>query len=258
LWDTPLRISDMQLVTAEKPIKGQPLQVDRQQARSKNMAMDMEPDRLAAFAKRVNEERKKYGSRSGFASAVGISRATLRALERGGQQPSQETINQFARFLKTTPEALTGQKRIDPDDPRLEDLTDEDLDVAQLFHHAGLAVKQKTLGTLQERQRPHGLKRELAPDVIAVAEQLIALDADRRYTATLVLAALKSREPIVLGEGDAIGPLDPFVLEWAARMKALPDDLRGDATGRIEALEKVRHLAEKKKPGGSKPPPKKR
>jgi transcriptional regulator with XRE-family HTH domain len=150
----------------------------------------MSPDRLAAFAKLVREKRLAFGTRSAFCEYVGITRTTLRALEGAAQQPSQDTIDKLVEKLGMTPEELVGGQRIKPDHPLLKDLTEDDLRVAQMFHHAGLTVKQHTIGVLQARQQPHDRRLQLSADVTDVAEQLLSLDAPARYTVSQLIAAL--------------------------------------------------------------------
>ncbi len=119
--------------------------VDRYQAQPKNGAMGMSPERLAVFAELVTKERKKAESRAAFAKLVGITRSTLRALETASQQPSIETIEKLAKAIGTTSDALTGVVVIDPNpnpSPLLKDLSEEDLRVANRYHHLDADAKQ--------------------------------------------------------------------------------------------------------------------
>jgi transcriptional regulator with XRE-family HTH domain len=105
----------------------------------------MNPDRLADFARALVEQRlkhhQKYPTRAAFARALGITRSTLRALEGGRQNPTDETLEKIARVLGTTAHALKGEAPIAADDERLRDLEEEDFAHAQRFHHAPAAAK---------------------------------------------------------------------------------------------------------------------
>jgi len=124
--------------------------VDRRHARSKNVAVDLDPTRLAAFAERVRLGRQRlYPTRLAFCAAAGITRTTLRHLESGRQQPTQDTIEKLARALRVTPLELVGDERIDPDNPLLKDLRDEDFAIAQSFHHASTDVRLRVRALLR-------------------------------------------------------------------------------------------------------------
>jgi len=96
----------------------------------------------------------------------------------------------LAKVIGTTPTELVGRKGIALDHPLLKDLTEEDLRIAQMFHHAGLEVKQRTLGVMQARQPRHGTP-EAAPDVISWAKRLLALKANQRYVVSALIAELE-------------------------------------------------------------------
>jgi len=72
---------------------------------------------------------------------VGINRGTLRSLERGTQQPSQDTLDKLARFLHLTPAAIAGLEEKEYPDPLLGELIPEDLGLAKAYHHAGADLK---------------------------------------------------------------------------------------------------------------------
>src|SRR5262245_12283259 len=115
----------------------------------------MTPDQKQQFAEILRTGRAKLNlNKVDFCRKAGITPNTLRALERGAQDPGQRTIDRIAAILGMTPSALTtGKRPIDSSDPLLADLNDEDLEVAQAFHHAPMRVKQRALGVLQERVR---------------------------------------------------------------------------------------------------------
>jgi transcriptional regulator with XRE-family HTH domain len=141
--------------------------------------MDMPQERLAAFAQLVKDERKRLDlNRSAFCTHIGISRATLRALERGKQQPSQETINKFAKALAMSPELLTGLSRLEVD-PLMKDLRPEDLRLANQFHHAGAEAK-------------HVVKAFFSPERSDETRERLALLLDRVMRDEGMLDAIES------------------------------------------------------------------
>jgi transcriptional regulator with XRE-family HTH domain len=125
-------------------------------SRPQNEGMD--PDQLQHFAELLRVGRAKLRmNRLAFCRAVGISANTLRALERASQQPEARTVEKIAQVLGMTSSALThGKRGVDPGDPLLVNLNDEDLEVAQAFHHAPVRVRQEVLGALQQRGRRSG------------------------------------------------------------------------------------------------------
>src|ERR1700752_5078921 len=87
-----------------------PFSVDGLQGGSKNGSMTKE-QRLQ-FAEEVRKGRARLDlNKVEFAKKAEIAPNTLRALERGVQDPSQETIDKIARILGTTSQALTSGKR---------------------------------------------------------------------------------------------------------------------------------------------------
>src|SRR5438094_8188062 len=124
--------------------------VDSGRRRSNNGAMD--DAQLKEFGVRLRRRREALNlTRVALCEKSGITRTTLRYLEQGTQHPTPHTLNALVSALATTEEALTGYAPIRPDDPLLENLTEEDLQVAQWFHHAPTRVKQRTLFALHDR-----------------------------------------------------------------------------------------------------------
>jgi len=198
----------------------------------------MTPKQREAFAQRILLRRTELFpkmSLQAFCDLAGITRTTLRIAEDPGsnQNPSEKTLLGLARALRTTPEELKDEQRITPDNPLLKDLTEEDLRVAQTYHHADIAVKQRTLGVLQDRQLAATTKREIAPDVATLAKRLTALPPDQRFLASQLLEQLEAIAGVL---GDA-------TLALAMRLQALPDDERGDL---LEALQQQEQALKKK------------
>jgi len=197
----------------------------------------MTPRQREAFAQRILLRRTELFpkmSLQAFCDLAGITRTTLRIAEDPGsnQNPSEKTLAGLARALRTTPEELKDEQRITPDNPLLKDLTEEDLRVAQTYHHADIAVKQRTLGVLQERQLAATTKREITPDIATLAKRFTALPPDQRYVASQLLELLERSRSV-----------DETTLTLAARLQALPDDERHDL---LEALQQQEFALQKK------------
>lgn len=162
-----------------------PFGVDEAEGPSKTSAMTKE--QLQSFAEAVRTGRAKLNlNKTEFCAKVGIVPNTLRALEKASQDPSQDTIDKLARVLGMTPHALTSGKRVvEAGDPLLADLNDEDLEIAQAFHHVPMRVKQKILGVLQER-RPR-TKEVPTADVARWAKRLLALAPEQRAAVATVI-----------------------------------------------------------------------
>jgi transcriptional regulator with XRE-family HTH domain len=182
-----------------------PLHVDRPVKRSKNWAMNEK--QLAEFAINLRERREKLRlTRVALAARAGITRTTLRMLEKGVQHPEPETLEQLAKALHTTEHALTGQRMIEASDARLRSLTDEDIEVAQQFHHAPTRVKLRVLGELQE----HGRQEHLGATANEWAQHMLTLTPEQRQAVALLIylfaepgravAILKARTALHVGE----------------------------------------------------------
>ena len=131
--------------------------------------------------------------RGEFCRKVGISPNTLRALERGQQQPEESTLRKLAAVLGTTPNALRqGKAAIDLSDRQYADLNDEDLEVAQAFHHAPVRVRQEVLGALQHRGRRGS---SLAAPAAEWIDRLLRLPADRRAVIASLIAEFETIAP---------------------------------------------------------------
>jgi transcriptional regulator with XRE-family HTH domain len=182
----------------------EPFAVDASIGGSKNGSMTKE--QLQQFAETLRTGRAKLDlNKSEFCQKAGITPNTLRALERGAQHPNPETIDRLARLLGTTATALTNGKRaIDMSDPLLANLNDEDLEVAQAFHHAPMRVKERALGVLQERaRRSRGGKDSTSHDVVEWARRLLNLDPENRQAIATVIAQFEG-----LNQGEAATPGD--------------------------------------------------
>jgi transcriptional regulator with XRE-family HTH domain len=166
----------------------QPFGVDAPQNGSKNGWMTKE--QLQQFAEEVRKGRARLNiNKVDFAKRAKIAPNTLRALERGVQQPNQETIDKIARILGTTAQSLThGKRPIDAADPLLADLNDEDLEVAQAFHHAPMRVKQRALGVLQEGTRRGRKDASVTHDVTEISKLLLSLDPEPRQAIINLIA----------------------------------------------------------------------
>ncbi|HLX21668.1 MAG TPA: helix-turn-helix transcriptional regulator [Gaiellaceae bacterium] len=173
--------------------------------------MDLDPKRLAAFAERVRLGRQRlFPTRLAFCREARITRTTLRHLESGSQQPTQETIEKLAKALQITPRDLVGEDRIDPDSPLLKDLREEDFEVAQLFHHASTDLRLRVRALLRGTPVPVSdpsdpfaplldrLRRRLAVvpgDARAIMEYLDTLETFGTPSATVAKKTKSSAPP---------------------------------------------------------------
>lgn len=146
LWNTQTRGAattaslDMRLLTSTLERQRAATNLDLRQRRANNDGL-MTPEARAHVAALVTAARQQAPSRSAFARTLGITRATLRAWERGAQTPTEEHLEKLAELLAISVATLKGEAPLQPDDERLRDLTDEDLAIAQQFHHAPATVK---------------------------------------------------------------------------------------------------------------------
>ena len=165
----------------------------------------MTKEQLQQFAETLRTGRAKLDlNKAEFCQKAGITPNTLRALERGAQHPNPETIDRLARLLGMTATAITsGKQAIDTKDPLLADLNDEDLQVAQLFHHAPMRVRHRVLGVLQEPVRRNRSGKESSHDVVEWARRLVGLTPERRQSIANLIAQLE-----LLNQTEAATPGD--------------------------------------------------
>lgn len=129
-----------------------------------NNAGAMDDRQLKDFGLRVRRRREALTlTRQALCEKAGITRTTLRQLEAGLQHPTPRTLARLVKALMVPEEALTGATPIRLDHPLLADLTEEDLSVAQRFHHASTRVRRRILDALEQapsRLRPRALADE--------------------------------------------------------------------------------------------------
>jgi transcriptional regulator with XRE-family HTH domain len=146
---------------------------------------DLPADRLATLTQLVKDTRHNRDlTRRAFCQAVGISRTTLRAIERGGpHQPTQETLNKLARFMRLPVEHLIGHKA-GALDLTWTNLRSEDKQIGREFHHAAtdvkFALKRFFSAEITDEQRERLARilqklQKLTPDdpLLASIEQLL-------------------------------------------------------------------------------------
>lgn len=191
----------MPLVTRVTPVAGP-------RARGKLEVMD--PAQRKEFGRRLARQRNLLGlSKLKLQEKSGVDRTTIQRLESGVQNPEDLTLKKLATALETTVLGLVGTPSLQPTDPKLEHLSDEDLDVAQAFHHATLLVKQRTLGVLQERRRREALTATAGD----VAQSLMALTPDQRALIAQLIQELaqRVRDDAGLSEQTAVSPRQPII-----------------------------------------------
>lgn len=159
----------------------------RRASRRNNGSVNRE--QLEAFGARVRRRREALDlTRSALCDLAGITRTTLRHLENGWQHPSPQTLERLVVALQTTEDLLVGTTTIAPDNPLLANLSEEDLEVAQTFHHAPTRVKQRVLDVLQER----GRKAEFS-DAAELWRRFEQLDPAQRHQVSVVIEEMAQR-----------------------------------------------------------------
>ena len=165
---------------------------------------------LPGFAERLVARRTQLNLKPGaLAKKAGITRTTMRTLEKGVQNPSPRTLTKLAKALETSEGYLTG-KTGDPDNPRWNVMETPDYEVGLQFHHAPLSVKQRVLGLLQERKAElvlgAGLSVPISTEIPSAAEwvsRLLSLAPEDRQMIATMIARLERR-----GAGEHAGSED--------------------------------------------------
>jgi transcriptional regulator with XRE-family HTH domain len=105
-----------------------------------------------AVGQRVKRLRqRKEWTQAQLAEKAGVTENTIRGLERNTRVTQWPKLQAIAKALGTSPEALMhGDDPIEPSDPRLDRLTDEDLLVARRFHDARTSMRQRVMTLLHE------------------------------------------------------------------------------------------------------------
>jgi transcriptional regulator with XRE-family HTH domain len=191
---------------------------------------DMDDRQLKEFGTRVRRRREALNlTRQDFCDKAGITRTTLRQLEAGAQHPSPRTLALLVKALQVADEeSLTGAAPIRLDHPLLKDLNEEDLDVAQRFHHAPKRLAMRILDLLDQAPRSIARPRS-ADDVLDDRRRAAALphDAERDASASTIDARLAAA---FAGLDPASRPkfidlflalaADDRVVEWTRHRKA--------------------------------------
>ncbi len=172
----------------------------------------MNAERREKFAALVKKERQTYPTRTAFCNAVGITRTTLRAIESGLQDPTDETIEKFAKVLHMTPEELKGEAPIRSDDPLLKDLGVEDLLHANQFLRAPAEAK-------------HAAKDFLSAKIAN----------DTRVRVALVLLQ------ILRHQGDLLTMIENTVTAYEADLRTTPTTTPARDTRPVRPVEVAKH-----------------
>jgi transcriptional regulator with XRE-family HTH domain len=198
----------------------------------------MNEKQLAEFAVTLRERRERLRlTRVALAARAGITRTTLRMLEKGVQHPEAETLEQLAKALNTTEHALTGQRTIEASDPRLRNLTDEDIDVAQQFHHAPTRVKVRVLGELQDQGTIQG---GLPASVNTWAQRFLTLTPANRQTIALLVETLLAESRTSAPEPSTDAVLEQLAVDAKAAARAIERD--ADQSARQKVGERKRQI----------------
>ena len=160
-------------------------------------ATDNEAVSYRQAAARVIQWRREHRamSQAQFADRAGISVGCLQSFESGTRNTRKKQVARIAAAMDLTFDQLTAEdaEAGEIPNPLLKDLLQEDLRIAQRFHHAGAetkhAVKAFLTAPLEEDQRERialmlaGLVR-LEASQLAIVEKILApLDKDGRSPA---------------------------------------------------------------------------
>lgn len=170
---------------------------------------------LQTFAEVLRVQRAKLRmDKVSFCKLVGLSPNTLRALERGAQQPAAGTLLKLTRVLKLSSQELRGRAAGQGSDPLLQQLNEEDLDVAQAFHHAPLRVRHQVLAVLHHR---HEFLTHLT--VEQWSTRLLALSHDQRQVIVDVIREFeRPGSASDLSEAEPAGASAPRTTTASARL----------------------------------------
>jgi len=145
------------------------------------------------LGQRVRQARERLGlDRLHFAQKARISRNTLQTLEEASKETTDRVLDKIAVVLGTTTEALIGTPPLDPNDPKFKDLTDDDFEVAQAYHHAALHVKQRLIGVLQTQAARRDRLHATISDWV---QRLLALREDQRAMLVQLITELETHPP---------------------------------------------------------------
>jgi len=151
----------------------------------------MDAKRLAQFGHRLRRARQALGlSGAALAKRAHVSRKTIASLEAASQHPEPKTLTRLASALGVPEHALVGVPPIAVTDPLLEHLTDEDLHIAQAFHHAPTEARQRVLRVLSE---PTTKDRGVVLNEIG--ERLAHLDPGQQATVISVIEQFERLPP---------------------------------------------------------------
>lgn len=120
-----------------------------------------------------------------LARAAGVTPNTLRGLERGLQETRWPKFAAIAKALGTTPELLLqGDEPIAENHPLLRDLNEEDLRVAQAFHHSQTVIRNHL-------QRV--LSAEIDQASLELLDRIVRLSEDARRAVDGMLGITEAR-----------------------------------------------------------------
>lgn len=131
-----------------------------------------------------------------LAKKAKVTANTVRGLEKGRLRTRWGNFEQICRALGTTPEEMLREDTpIEPTDPRLEKLTDEDLRMGRLFHDASTTLRQRVRHLLRDGETDRATRLAERMSLLPTAhldrlEQLVAdteaavTSAQRRKRAT--------------------------------------------------------------------------
>jgi transcriptional regulator with XRE-family HTH domain len=144
-------------------------------------------------AKKLHPKTKEKLRQVDVAKAVKIAVGTLQAIENNLWPVMESNIEKVAHYYGTSLEALRAEDKkagIRKDDERIRDINDEDIEVAQKFHHARMQVKNRVWALLtQPRSIP--LPEEQAARASELVQRIVRLPDESIATLERVVADLE-------------------------------------------------------------------
>ena len=113
------------------------------------------PAQRARVAERVRAARAEKGwDQRDLAARAKIAVGTVQSIERNLRATRDDKVTAIATALGLSiDDLLQTEAPLERSDPRLKDLKEEDIRVAQLYHHASSAVREQVRALLRDRER---------------------------------------------------------------------------------------------------------
>src|SRR5262245_27842328 len=203
-----------------------------------------------------------------FAKLAGVSVGCLQGLETGTRATRDVNLDKIAKAMgMTRKELLSPEESARPPatDPRLKNLTAEDLQIAHLFHEAftevWVSVKTQLRTAVELARKDAELEGRLFPDVIdrrsGRDRRQLAADAEARLRQ--LQQRLAKATPAVITQLEALLDAggDEWSIDFATRVARQADEIRTvleNHLAHVEKRETDNGLGNEKKSGSKKKP----